>query len=213
MRRRWCADGTWERREDVGSTCGRIWRGWKTTRREHNEGHLYWTKRVGDTTHAGQSCKFRETLQSDEQYSNSVASLVMRVVRDKTEEICFFCIIQVMLTMTSFVGKFYDMDERRIRTIKEVLDGYREDDARNFWGDELNELVGWEHDSSRLGTLRTENKLESVWFNKKIVMDEQSVKHSVMVVYWSEDCDGSIHVQKVGGWNKFQLCKHKMLED
>ena len=90
MRRRWCADGTWERREDVGSTCGRIWRGWKTTRREHNEGHLYWKKRVGDTTHAGQFCKFRETLQSDEQYSNSVASLVMRVVREKTEKICFF---------------------------------------------------------------------------------------------------------------------------
>ena len=68
------------------------------------------------------------------------------------------------------------MDGRKSREIKEVLDGYRDEDAGDLIGNELNELV----ENMTGGNACEGNFWKSDERNQKIVMDEQIVKNSVM---------------------------------
>ena len=45
-------------------------------------------------------------------------------------------------TLISALDVFYEMDGRKSRYIKNVLDWHREEDARDLGGNKLNQLVG-----------------------------------------------------------------------
>ena len=67
---------------------------------------------------------------------------ILRVVRDKTDQSRYVYRIPVLLTMTLQISELdasvYEMDGRRSRYIKEVLDWYGEEDAGDLWRNALN---------------------------------------------------------------------------
>ena len=82
----------------------------------------------------------------------------------------------------SVLDVFYAMDGRRSRDIKDVMDWYREEDARHLRRNKLNELV---ENMTALNSLKVKIwKSETSWTsehsNQNIVMNEEFEKIIVM---------------------------------
>ena len=67
------------------------------------------------------------------------------MARDKTDQSWYLCRVQVAFVLydkqIAGLDVFYEMDGRKSRCIKEVLDWNREKDARDLGRSELNEFV------------------------------------------------------------------------
>ena len=143
--------------------------------------------------------------------------IILRVVRHRIGRGPFLCRVQVMFDydiQISALDAFYEMDGRKSRYIREVLDWYRGEDAGDLKRSELNELVGnltcltvlevkfWESnqkvvtDEKSWGTgseQRDECKIVSERRDEWRIREEQRDE----CPNWSKGCDGSVHIQKL----------------
>ena len=92
---------------------------------------------------------------------------------------------------------FSEMDGRRSRYSKEVLDGYREEDAGDLRGNQVNVLV---EKMTAFNSLQEniEKRLKSD------MLDEQFVKKNVMAAKIDPKVVMDLSIFKIGGWNHLQ---------
>ena len=119
-------------------------------------------------------------------------------------------------TPISGLDVFYEMDGRKSRYTKEVLDWYREEDARDLGRSELNELVEsmtcfnplegefWKSEKSR-------KKCGNVVHN--IVMNEKFVKDSVMNAKIDPKVVMVLSIFKICAWNNLQPSNRHLLDE
>ena len=109
--------------------------------RHHDENrmrNIYVGQRGSETVNEEQPDKLRKIVRLEQEAPNRSSSNhacllhVLRVVRDKTDQSLYLCTIQVMSMTYKFLRSmfFYEMYGRKTRYIKEVLDGYREEDCK-----------------------------------------------------------------------------------
>ena len=101
------------------------------------------------------------------------------------------------------------MGGRKSRYIKEVLDWYREEDARDLMRNVLNEVV---ESMTALHALKG-NIWKSETSNQNIVMNEKFVKNIVTDAKLDPKVVMDLSIFKIGGWNTSQPSNRNLLEE